>query len=93
MQPHVQSGALLDQHSISIFLALGYSLFLYVSKYHVRRNDTLPGGVLCNIPLDFVIRVPNILEIVLVLLIAQAIKTHVHRFGVFLKNSYVDYAF
>ena len=89
----MRSGALLYQNNLSIFLALVVSFDLYVNKYHVRRNDTLPGGVLCNIPLEFVIRVPNILENVLVLLIAQAIKTHVHRFGVFLKNSYVDYAF
>ena len=58
----MRSEALLYQHNLSIFLALVVSFALYVSKYHVRRNDELPGGVLYDSTLDFVIRVTNIFE-------------------------------
>ena len=34
----------------------------YVSRYHVQRNDAMPGGVLCDSPLYFVSRVINKLE-------------------------------
>ena len=60
--PHVRFRNLLDQHTLAIFTALAFSLPLYVSKYHVRRNDELPGGVLYDSTLDFVIRVTNIFE-------------------------------
>ena len=62
MWPCVRSGALLDQHTLAGFPALGFYLSCYVSKYHVRRDYALPGGVLFDIPIYFIIRVPNILE-------------------------------
>ena len=61
-QSPVHSGALLYQHTITGLLAIGFYLTFYVSKYHVQRYDALPGGVLCDSPLGFVIRVPNIIE-------------------------------
>ena len=42
--------------------ALGFYLDLYVSKYHVRLDDALPGGILCDSRLYFVIRATNKLE-------------------------------
>ena len=61
-QSPVHSGALLYQHTITGLLAIGFYLTFYVSKYHVRRDDVLTGGALCDSTLDFVIRVPNKLE-------------------------------
>ena len=58
----MQSRVLLDQHTFSGFPNLGFYFPLYVSKYHVRCDDALPGGVLCDSPLDLVSRVPNKLE-------------------------------
>ena len=53
----------MDQNTLSGFHALGFYLPSYVSKYHAWRDDVLPGSILCDSPLDFVIQVPNILEI------------------------------
>ena len=55
-------GYLLDKHTLSGFPELGFNLPFYVSKYHVRRDDTLSDGVLCDSPLGSVIRVTNIFE-------------------------------
>ena len=59
-------GSLLYQHTLYGFSTIVFSFTLYVSKYHVQRDNSLPGGVLCDIPLYFVIRVPNKLESVFV---------------------------
>ena len=83
---------LMDQHTLPGSPATVFSLPLYVSKYHVRSDDMLPGGILCDIPLNFLIRMPNKLEIFLVLPIAWKIKTDAHIFGASLNNSSFDYA-
>ena len=57
-----RSGYLLDQHTLSGFPAIGFNFPLYISKYHVRCDDMLSGGVLCDSPLGSVIRVTNIFE-------------------------------
>ena len=67
--------------------------FLYVNKYCVRRHYAPPGGVLCDSHQDFSRLIPNKIEIFLVIMIVQKIKTHVHRFGAFLNNSSVDNSF
>ena len=58
----MRSVDLLDQHTLSGFPAIGFYLFFDVSKYHVRRDDVLPGGVLCDCHLYSAIRVPNKLQ-------------------------------
>ena len=68
------SGVLLEQHTLDGFPDIGFYLTFYVIKYHVRRDDALPGVFLCDIPLYFMIRVPNILESFPVLPIVQPIK-------------------
>ena len=65
---------------------------LNVNQYHVRRCDALPVRVFCDIPLDFLIRMSNILESVFGSPDCGTIKTHVHGFGAFLNNSSIDYA-
>ena len=86
------SGALLYQHTLSRFTAIGFYFHLYVSKYHVRRYDALTGGVLCDSSLYFMIRVTNIPESIFGSTNCVSNKTHVHGFGASLNNSYVEYA-
>ena len=52
----------MDQHNLDLLPVLVFYLFLYVSKYHVRRDDVPLGGVLCDSQLNFAIWVPNKLE-------------------------------
>ena len=54
--------AMLDQHTLYGFPTLGFSLNFYVSIYHKWRDNAPPGGVLCDSPLDFVIRGTNKIE-------------------------------
>ena len=82
----MQSGALLDQHTLDRFPSLVFYLTFYVSKYHIWRKDALSDGVLCYIHLDFVSRMPNKLDISLVLPIVQTIKMQIHGFGASLNN-------
>ena len=89
----MRSGALLDQHTLAGFTALGFFLPFYVIQYHAWRNDAVPGGVLCDIPLYFVIRAYNKIESVIGSTDRAANKTHVHDFGVSLNNISVDYSF
>ena len=84
-------GSLLYQHTLYGFSTIVFSFTLYVSKYHVQRDNSLPGGVLCDIPLDFVIRVPNRLNVFLILPIGQTIEIYVHDFVASLNNSSVEY--
>ena len=55
-------GTIMDQYTLARFHDIGFYLTFYVSKYNIRSDDAPPGGVLCDIPLYFVIRVPNKLE-------------------------------
>ena len=87
------SRALLNQQTLTGLLDIGFYFPFYVSKYHIQRDDALPGGVLCDIPLYFVIPVTNILEIVFGSPDCAANKTHVYGFGASLNNSYVGYEF
>ena len=64
MHLRVRSGSLLYQHTRSGLPAVNFSLFFYLSKYHLRRNDAPPGGVLCDSHLNFAIQDTNKLEIV-----------------------------
>ena len=59
----MRSRTILDQHTLIELCAVVFSLHFYVIKYRARRDDALPGSILCDSPLDFVIQVPNILEI------------------------------
>ena len=63
-RPHVRYGALLDQQTLAEFPTLGLSLFLFVNKYRIQHDDTLPGGVLCDSHLYLTSQVPNKLEII-----------------------------
>ena len=80
----MRSGGLLDQHTLDGFPALGFSLFFYVDKYYVRRDDAPPG-------IYFAIWVPNKLEIIFGSLNCAAIKMHIHGFGSFWDSSSVNY--
>ena len=53
---------MLYEHTLVGFPTPGFSLFLYVNKYHVSRDDVLPGVVLCDSHQGFASRVPNKLE-------------------------------
>ena len=64
MRMHVWSRALLDQHNLSEFTALGFYLFLYSNKYFIRSDDVPPGGVFNDIHQIVSIQVPNKLEII-----------------------------
>ena len=86
------SGALLDQHTLSRFTAIGFSFHFYESEYHVQRNDALTGGVLCDSFLYFVIRVTNKLESVFGSPNRVSNKTYFHGFGASLNKSSVEYS-
>ena len=58
----MHSGDLLDHHTLFRLPAIGFYLPLYVSKYHARRDDALPGGVFCDGPIYLLSRVPNTFE-------------------------------
>ena len=60
----MRSRTILDQHTLIELCAVVFSLHFYVIKYRARRDDALPGSILCNSPLVFVIRVPSKLGIV-----------------------------
>ena len=92
-RPHVQSGKLLDQHTLSWFPAPVFYLNLYVSECNVQHDDTMTGGVFYNSVLDLLIQVPNKHIYILIIPIAQLIKMRFHVSGASLINSSVDYAF
>ena len=75
-----RSGYLLDQHNFSGFPTIGFNLPFYVSKYHVRCDDMLSGGVLCDSHLGSVIWVTNIFESIFGSTNHTANKTHVRGF-------------
>ena len=83
----------MDQQTLSGITDIGFSLFFYVSKYCVCPGDAPSSGFLCDSNPDFASRVTNKLESVLVIPIAHPSKMHVHGFGEFLDNSFVDYYF
>ena len=61
-RPHMRSRALLYQHTFAGFPTLVFSLFLYLSKYHIWCDDAPPGDVLCDHHLYLAIQVTNKLE-------------------------------